>query len=102
MRATKRDAISANRDGEGEGQEEGSDEALDERQRNEDDYSGHCGGEYRRADLRGGFERGAPSLPPGPNVTIDIFEYDYGVVHDAPYGDGEPAEGHEIERHVLP
>ena len=86
------------RHGEGEGQEELADEAADEAERQEhaDGRQGRCGD--RAGDLARTVDRGREAVFAHGAVSIDVLEHDDRVVDDAADGDGEAAQGEDVQR----
>ena len=88
----RRNQRKANR--QGEGQEERPYEALDECKGYENDDSRQGRGEDGRTHLSGRVQRRPPPLPSRLYMTVDVLQYDDGIVHHPSHGDGQAPKGH--------
>ena len=85
-----------------EGQEKGPNEALDEPEWNKHHDGGQRRGENGRPYFHSGVQRRPPAFTPCLNVAVDVLQHHNRVVHHPAHGNRQAAQGHEIQRHVLP
>ena len=86
------------RDGEGQRDEEQPRLALQEDRGQENDDGGDGGHEDRHGHFAGGVEhRLAARLARYVEVTVDVLELHDRIVHKTADGEGEPAQGEDIE-----
>ncbi len=84
-------------DGFGEGHEEIAGNAGEEEHGEKHDADGEGGDEGGHGDLRGAVEDGFAELVALFEIAIDIFDLDGGVVDEDADGEGETAEGHDVD-----
>ena len=84
--------------GEGEGQEELADEAADEAERQEHADRGDGRRGDGAGDLLRAVDRGSEAVFAHGAMSIDVLEDDDRVVDHASDGDGEAAEGEDVQR----
>ena len=87
--------------GEGDGHGERGEEVLggsgEEHDGDEDDADGEGGDEGGGGDLLGGIEDGADEGFLLGHVAVGVFDLDGGVVDEDADGEGEAAEGHDVD-----
>jgi hypothetical protein len=84
-------------DGFGERHEEVARDAAQEEHGHEDDADGERGDEGGNGDLGGAVEDGLLDLLAGLEIAVDVFDFDGGVVDQDADGEGQAAEGHDVD-----
>ncbi len=84
-------------DGFGERHEEIARDAAQEKHRHEDDADGDGRDQRGYGDLRRAVEDGLLNGLTLLEVTIDVLDFDGGVVDENTYGEGQAAEGHDVD-----
>ena len=84
-------------DGFGERDEQKSCNTREEEHWDENDADAESGNERGHGDLLGAIQNGLNGVLAHGEVAVDVFDFDGGVVHENADGEGEAAEGHDVD-----